>query len=49
MSEIFVRVTHAHDALALQLTPCVGQLYRWLPRHRPAERPQEFELNEFSE
>lgn len=49
MSEVFARVTHAHDALALQLTPCAGQLYRWLLRRRPAGRPQEFELNEFSE
>lgn len=49
MSEVFARVTHAHDALALQLTPCAGQLYRWLLRRRPAGRPQEFELDEFSE
>jgi hypothetical protein len=49
MSEVFARVTYAHDALALQLTPCAGQLYRWLLRRRPAGRPQEFELNEFSE
>jgi hypothetical protein len=49
MSEVFARVTHAHDALALQLTPCAGQLYRWLLRRRPAGRPQEFELNEFSD
>jgi len=49
MSEVFARVTHAHDALALQLTPCAGQLYRWLLRRRPAGRSQEFELNEFSE
>ncbi|MBD1863036.1 MULTISPECIES: hypothetical protein [Trichocoleus] len=49
MSEVFARVTHAHDALALQLTPCAGQLYRWLLRRKPAGRSQEFELNEFSE
>ena len=49
MSEVFARVTHAHDVLALQLTPCAGQLYRWLLRRRPAGRSQEFELNEFSE
>jgi hypothetical protein len=48
MSEVFARVTHAHDALALQLTPCAGQLHRWLLRRRPAGRPQEFELDEFS-
>jgi len=49
MSEVFARVTHAHDTLALQLTPCAGQLYRWLLRRKPAGRSQEFELNEFSE
>jgi hypothetical protein len=49
MSQVFARVTHAHDALALQLTPCAGQLYRWLLRRKPAGRSQEFELNEFSE
>ncbi|MBD2120194.1 hypothetical protein [Trichocoleus sp. FACHB-262] len=49
MSEVFARVTHTHDFLALQLTPCAGQLYRWLLRRKPAGRSQEFELNEFSE
>ena len=49
MFEVFARVTHSHDALALQLTPCAGQLYRWLLRRKPAGRTQEFELNEFSE
>ena len=49
MSEVFARVTHSHDALALQLTPCAGQLYRWLLRRKPAGRTQELELKEFSE
>src|SRR5690349_10362369 len=49
MSEVFARVTHTHDLLALQLTPCASRLYRWLLRRKPAGRPQEFEASEFSE
>lgn len=44
----FARVTEIHDALSLSLTPCAGQLYRWLLRRCPAGKEQEVELEDFS-
>ncbi|PZD70642.1 hypothetical protein C1752_10363 [Acaryochloris thomasi RCC1774] len=48
MKNAFARVTDIHDAIALTLTPCAGQLYRWLLRKIPAGKPQELELGDFA-
>lgn len=45
----FARVTAIHDAIALTLTPCAGQLYRWLLRKVPAGKPQELYLKDFAQ
>jgi hypothetical protein len=45
----FARVTNDHDAISLTLTPCAGQLYRWLLRRLPAGKSQELYLEEFAE
>ncbi|PZD70846.1 hypothetical protein C1752_08988 [Acaryochloris thomasi RCC1774] len=45
----FARVTDVHDAILLTLTPCAGQLYRWLLRKIPAGKPQELELGDFAQ
>ena len=45
----FARVTEVHDAIALTLTPCAGQLHRYLLRELPAGKQQELELEAFSD
>ena len=45
----FARITAEHDRILSELTPCSGQLYRWLLRATPAGKPQEVLLEEFQQ
>ena len=45
----FARITAEHDRILFELTPCSGQLYRWLLRATPAGKPQEVLLDEFQQ
>ena len=49
MTTFFARVTDDHDAIAITMTPCAGQLYRWLLRQAPAGTSQELELQDFAD
>lgn len=45
----FARITAEHDRILSELTPCSGQLYRWLLRATPAGKLQEVLLDEFQQ
>ena len=48
MKKFFARITEEHDAISIGMTPCAGQLYRWLLRQAPAGMAQEMELQDFA-
>ncbi|MGB7415390.1 MAG: hypothetical protein WA902_14380 [Thermosynechococcaceae cyanobacterium] len=49
MTTAFARITAMHDAIALALTPCAGQLHRFLLRKIPAGTQQELILEAFAQ